>query len=149
MHWDICVFRLRAVCNMFSILSSKTILAVLPVNPSRLSSDKYFTVWKISHANYIKNYNAKNCPLHTLENLNLTTAAIKKLKNAKLSFLYQPGRVVLTARFTMSDTSSKDSTATNLSGVDFDVPISVFHSHHFQRTNVPNELYQPQEEIIL
>ena len=96
-----------------------------------------------------KNYNAKNCPLHRLANLNLTTAAIRKLKNAKLSFLYHSRRVVLTARFSMSDTTSKDSTVTNLSGVDFDVPISVFHSHHFQRAKVPNELYQPQEQVIL
>ena len=84
-----------------------------------------------------------------LGNLNLATAAIRKLKNAKLSFLYEPGREVLTARFSMSESSCKDSTSTNLSGVDFDLPISVFRSHHFQRPNVPNELYQPQEQIIL
>ena len=96
-----------------------------------------------------KNYNAKNCPLHTLANLNLTTAAIRKLKNAKLSFLYQAERVVLTARFSMSDSSSKDSTATNLSGVDFNLPVLVFHSHYFQRTDAPNELYELQEQIIL
>ena len=96
-----------------------------------------------------KNYNAKNCPLHTLANLNLMTAGIRKLKNAKFSLLYESGREVLTARFPMPETSSKDSTSTNLSGVDFDLPISVFRSHHFQRPNVPNELYQPQEQIIL
>ena len=96
-----------------------------------------------------KNYNAKNCPLHTLENLNLTTAAIRKLKNEKLSFLYEAGRVVLTARFSMSESSCKDFTSTNHSGVDFDLPVSVFRSHHFQRPKVPNELYQPQEQIIL